>query len=241
MLRYSRTFTDCDRHITSIHRTSIGTVLAAQDVLTKDIHRMALNTEEYLNRHTTYGGIEGVLHNSSLSITAKSSAQEQRSLESVDAKREELVPFLQRTRANRSFKQASSRGSSGFMKQSGISGSFVWYWDQHQSTYTVALRPNLPALLGQRALSFELTVRQYALSWTNLSFLYGSIGVSMVVPCTSKIFQACEQGDELTVRELLESRQAGPNDWCGKCYCSSRNHGCHDEDEIPLFVSALFD
>ena len=82
----------------------------------KDIHRMALNTEEHLHRHTTYGGIEGVLHNSSSSITAKSSAQEQRPLESVDAKREELVPRLQRTRANRSFRQASSRGSNGWLK-----------------------------------------------------------------------------------------------------------------------------
>lgn len=231
---------DYARHISLIHRTSIGSVLAAQDALSQDMCRIALNTEQILCRQTTSGRIEEVLDDHSLTATAQYSAQEQSSLESMETKNEGTVTFLRRGRANRSLRRESPGGSYGWSKYLGISATSFWYWDQHQSTYIVAARSSLPAIFGQRALSFEMTVPQYTLSWTSLSILYGLIGVSMMIPCSSKIIEACKKRDELTVRELIESRQASPNDRIGNCSCMYGRPGVH-EAETPLFVSARFD
>ena len=224
-----------------IARTSLGAVLAAQDTLSQDVHRMALNNDDYLNRQTTSDRIEEVLDDNFLSTTAESSAQAQGPPRPVEAESEEIVPFMRQSRANRSLRTKSSDRGNDWLQYLGISGALIWYWDQHQSTYAIALRSRLPGVFGQRALSFELSVRQYALSWTNLSLLFGSIGVSMVVPCTSKIFEACSEGDERTVRKLIDSRQASPNDRRGECCCFGREHALQYENESPLFVSVLVD
>lgn len=238
----SRVFADYARRMSLIHRTSIEAVLAAQDALSRDRHRVAPITEEYPNRQTSCGRIEEVLEDNTSSITAGSPTREQWSPEPADAENEKITPIVRPSRANRSIRKKSSGGRNDWLQLVGISGALVCSWDQHQSTYIFALRSRLPAIFGRRALIFELALRQYALSWTNLSFLYGSIGVPVVVPCSSEIFEACKIGDEAAVRKLIESRQASPNDRQGKCCCSdSRHERRFQEDEIPLFVSALFD
>lgn len=203
--------------------------------------RITLNTGECLSRLTTSGRIEEIHDDKSPPVTAQISAQEQGSPGAVEEENAEIVSFLQQSKADRSLRSKSSGGDNYWLQRLGISGTLLWYCDQHQSTYIGTLTSSLPAIFGHRALIFELAVRRYALSWTNMSLLYGSIGISMIVPCTSKIFEACEKGDEHTVRELIDSRQASPNDRLGVCCCSNVTYFFHNKNAPLLFVSVLSD
>lgn len=209
--------------------------------MSQDFSRITLSTEECLERQIASGRIEEVDDEYSSKTTAQDSAPEQRSPEAVEAENKDIVPFLRQSRTIRSLRTKFPGRGNDWLQRRGISATFLWYWDQHQSTYMSTLKTSLPAIFGHRALIFELAVRRYALSWTNMSLLYGSIGISMMVPCTSKIFKACKEGDELTVRELINLRHAGPNDRCGECCCIEGQYSKLHKNEPLLFVSVLSD
>ena len=49
--------------------------------------------------------------------------------------------------------------------------------------------------------------------WSSLSISSGCISVSGYIPRDAPIVDACEKGDEATVRRILRARQTGPNDY----------------------------
>lgn len=121
-----------------------------------------------------------------------------------------------------------------------LSYGLVTHWNESQNIYSSSIRWDLPMIFGSKAFIFELTIRQHALSWANVSFLYGGLNLSNTVNCSARIWSACAEGNETAVRHLIESREASPCDRLDLCHnYVHHNRGSikADQYETPLFVS----
>ena len=84
--------------------------------------------------------------------------------------------------------------------------------NETSSTCVLSLKAKIPWFWSHCAIGFNLRIRYYNSIWSSLSVNSGFIGLSAYVPRDALIVKACESGDEATARQLLQARQAGPND-----------------------------
>lgn len=80
------------------------------------------------------------------------------------------------------------------------------------STCVLSFKAKIPWFWSHCAIDFHLRIRYYNSIWSSLSVNSGFISLSAYVPREALIVKACESGDEATARQLLQARQAGPND-----------------------------
>ena len=84
--------------------------------------------------------------------------------------------------------------------------------NQTSSTCVLSVKAKMPWFWSHRAMDLHLRIRYYHSIWSSLSVNSGFISLSAYVPRDAPIVKACQRVDEATARQLLQARQAGPND-----------------------------
>lgn len=94
----------------------------------------------------------------------------------------------------------------------GLQVIFTCYGNSLHTSYFFSGKIGLWELFGLRAICFNLGLRTFPLGSLGFSILGATLSLRNVVPETSEIMIACQNGDVRAVRDLFLSRRATPYD-----------------------------